>query len=192
MRIHPREVTFYTIWLPQDCQKESSLLSLDNFQTDWKPYCFSWQYGVFDNPGGQGYHGLKGKVDNRMLILDQGGHQLFKTHVCIAKSGKYRIEQEGENADFLYLDGKLIQDKVVTLKKGLHRLLIAYANTPKRSYVLAEKKSYSVDDRKRGSVVFYKENAVKQHIHSGKVVSCRILFLPINIHSISNTCRTEQ
>lgn len=93
-----------------------------------------------------------------MLILDQGGHQLFKTHVCIAKSGKYRIEQEGENADFLYLDGKLIQDKVVTLKKGLHRLLIAYANTPKGSYVLAEKKSYSVDDRKRGSVVFYKEN----------------------------------
>lgn len=146
-----------TVTLDQSVDLHAYLLE-NNFQTDWKPYCFSWQYGVFDNPGGQGYHGLKGKVDNRMLILDQGGHQLFKTYVCIAKSGKYRIEQEGENADFLYLDGKLIQDKVVTLKKGLHRLLIAYANTPKGSYVLAEKKSYSVDDRKRGSVVFYKEN----------------------------------
>lgn len=128
----------------------SAYLLEDHSRDEWKPYCFSWQYGVYDNPGSQGYHGLKGKVDNCMLILDQGGHQLFRTYVCIDKTGRYRIEQEGEHADFLYLDGRLILDKVVTLDKGAHRLLIAYANTPQGSYVLAEKKSYSVDDRKRG------------------------------------------
>jgi len=44
--------------------------------------------------------------------------------------------------------------------------------------------------------VFYLEitelNAVKQHIHSSKIVGCRILFLSVNIYSVTNTCSTKQ
>ena len=44
--------------------------------------------------------------------------------------------------------------------------------------------------------VFYLEiaelNAVKQHIHSSKIVGCRILFLSVNIYCIANTCSTKQ
>lgn len=123
----------------------------------WKPYCYSWQYGVCDNPGGQGYHGLKGKVDNCFIILDQGGHQLFRTFVYAPEAGSYCIEQEGEAPDFMYIDGNSIQDRRIHLSKGWHRLLLAYANTSKSSYILSEKKSYSVDERKRSAVVFYKE-----------------------------------
>lgn len=133
---------------------------------NWKPYCYSWQYGVFDNPGGQGYHGLKGKVENRFIILDQGGHQLFNTSVYAPKRGHYRIEQEGTVPDFLYIDGKVITGKTVSLDKGWHKLLLVYANTAKGSYVLSEKKSYSVDERNRSAVVFYEENAPTPKINS--------------------------
>lgn len=122
---------------------------------DWEPYCYSWQYGVFDNPGSQGYHGLKGKVDNRFLILDQDGHQIFRTYVYAPQNGTYRIEQEGEAPTYCYLDGERITGKVVTMQKGWHRLLLAYADTLQGKYVLEEKKSYSVDDRKRSAFVLY-------------------------------------
>ena len=35
-------------------------------------------------------------------------------------------------------------------------------------------------------------DAMKQHIHSGKVISCRILFLSININCISNISSTKK
>lgn len=130
-------------------------LSKDLSNEKWIPYCYSWQYGVFDNPGSQGYHGLKGKVDNRFIILDQGGHQIFRTYVYAPSDGEYRIEREGKSPDYLYLDASLISQSVVRMKKGWHHLILAYANTLKGGYVLEEKKSYSVDDRERSAVVFY-------------------------------------
>lgn len=143
--------------------------------TGWKPYCYSWQYGVFDNPGGQGYHGLKGKVDNRFIILDQGGHQLFRTFVYAPQDGRYCIEQEGQIPDFIYLDGNSVKDKTISLSEGWHELLLAYANTPKGSYILSEKKSYSVDDRCRSAVVFYQEvhSVLKDNIPYGSVIATK-------------------
>lgn len=121
----------------------------------WAPYCYSWQYGVYDNPGSQGFHGLKGKVDNRFIILDQGGHQVFRTYVYAPETRLYRMVQEGERPDFCYLDGSPIKQKIIEMKKGWHQLIFAYANTPKGSYILAEKKSNSIDNRKRSAIVFY-------------------------------------
>lgn len=159
-----------------------SSVDLPNYLADkqedagWKPYCYSWQYGVFDNPGGQGYHGLKGKVDNRFIILDQGGHQLFRTFVYAPQDGKYCIEQEGEIPDFIYIDGtSMKQYRNIYLSKGWHRLLLAYADTPKGSYILSEKKSYSVDERKRSAVVFYKEkhSVLKDNSPYGSIIATK-------------------
>ena len=130
-------------------------LSKDLSNEEWTPYCYSWQYGVFDNPGSQGYHGLKGKVDNRFIILDQGGHQIFRTYVYAPSDGEYRIEREGKSPDYLYLDASLISQSVVRMKKGWHHLILAYANILKGGYVLEEKRVISVDDRERSAVVFY-------------------------------------
>ena len=125
---------------------------------EWRPYCYSWQYGVFDNPGGQGYHGLKGKVSDGFLILDQGGHQLFRTFVYAPYDGRFRLEQEGVTPDYIKVDTTIVREKVIHLQKGWHRLLLVYANTTKGSYVLEDKKSNSVDDRKKSAIVFYKED----------------------------------
>lgn len=141
----------------------------------WKPYCYSWQYGVYDNPGGQGYHGLKGKVDNRFIILDQGGHQLFRTYVYAPQDGEYCIEQEGETPDYIYVDGISIQTRALHMSEGWHRVLLAYANTTKGDYILPEKKSYSVDERKRSAVVFYKKghSVLKDNDPYGHIIATK-------------------
>lgn len=144
-------------------------------EAGWTPYCYSWQYGVCDNPGGQGYHGLKGKIDNRFIILDKGGHQLFRTFVYAPETGSYSIEQDGKLPDFIYLDGNRVKDTLVNLSAGWHRLLLAYADTPKGNYILSEKKSYSVDDRLRSAVVFYNHNhpSLKDNDPYGHIVATK-------------------
>lgn len=122
---------------------------------EWTPYCYSWQYGVLDNPGSQGFHGLKGKVDNRFIILDQGGHQIFRTYVYAPETRLYRMVQEGEKTNYCYLDGVSMKQECVEMKKGWHQLVFAYADTPKGNYILSEKKSNSIDNRKRSAIVFY-------------------------------------
>ncbi len=123
----------------------------------WQPYAFSWQYGVFDSPGGQGYHGLKAKVESKFLILDQGGHQLFRTKVYAPADGNYRKVVEGVKPLCILLDGQIRKESSVTLKKGWHSLLIVYANTKAMHYSLEGLRSSSVDPRDRSMVMFYPE-----------------------------------
>ena len=144
-------------------------------RNDWTPYCYSWQYGVFDNPGSQGYHGLKGKVDNRFLILDQGGHQLFRTYIYAPSENTYRLEQEGVVPDGIYLDAVPLQEKQVKMQKGWHQLLLVYANTSKAHYILTENKSNCVDNRERSAVVFYPADVlpVKENNPYGAIVAMK-------------------
>lgn len=143
-----------TITLPDTVDLKNYLRAIPTNES-WQPYCFSWQYGVRDNPGSQGYHGLKGKVENRFIVLDQGGHQLFRTFVYAPTDGWYELIQEGVVPDYISVDDIPTDKARNHLTKGWHRLLLAYANTTKGSYVLTEKQSYSIDNRKRSSVVLY-------------------------------------
>lgn len=122
---------------------------------DWKPYSWSWQYGVFDSPGSQGYHGLKGKVDPRFLILDRGGHQLFRTNVCVPENGRYQIFVEGVQPDRMLVDGKPAAAGELRLKAGWHTLLVAYCNTEKQEYDLSRLRGDTIDGRARSMVMFY-------------------------------------
>ena len=152
---------------------ESCLSRLD--EAEWSPYTFSWQYGVKDSPGSQGYHGLKGKLDNRFIILDKGGHQIFRTNVYAPSKGIYVIENEGVRPDRISVDGKDVDGMTVALSKGWHRVVIAYADTPESEYNLADKKSYCWDDRKRGAVVFYPEShgELKDNDPYGKIIASK-------------------
>ena len=88
-------------------------------------YAFSWEYGVWNNPGSQGWHGLKGKVSDGFLILDKGTKQVFKTYVYVPQTGDYRIEQIHTLADKIIVDEKEITTEV-RLKKGWHSLEAEY------------------------------------------------------------------
>ncbi len=120
----------------------------------WFPLSFSWQYGVWDNPGAQGYHGLKGKVDDGFFILDKGGEQQFKTSVYADESGSYRIEITGNNPDYIRIDDKDVQG-IIHLDKGWHSLLVGYSGSEKVEYKIQT--GATRDDRKRGFVALYPE-----------------------------------
>lgn len=130
------------------------LTSFDG-EGDWKPYSWSWQYGVFDSPGSQGYHGLKAKVDPRFLILDQGGHQLFKTNVYAPRNGKYQMIVEGVEPYVVYVDGEAVKVGELKMKAGWHKLLIAYKDTEKQEYDLSRLRGDTIDKRARSMVMFY-------------------------------------
>jgi hypothetical protein len=158
-------------------------------EEEWTPYCFSWQYGVFDSPGSQGYHGLKGKVDNRFIILDQGCHQIFRTKVYAPADGQYRIEQEGVMPDVATMDGQLISGTTISLTKGWHEMIIAYANTPKESYRLTDLRGNTVDNRQRSAVVIYPQDSpsVKDYNPYGDIIAMKWFQTDHLIYSTQNS-----
>jgi len=123
----------------------------------WTPYLWSWQYGVYDSPGSQGYHGLKGKVDCRFLILDKGGDQYFKTDVYSPANASYRILKEGTDPTEIRIDGKNVRKDVVKLKEGWHELWLKYENTTRTDYELSRLYCYTVDERQRSMVMLIPE-----------------------------------
>ncbi len=133
--------------------------------TDWMPVSFSWQYGVWDNPGSQGFHGLKGKVDNRFFILDKGKNQQFRTYVFAPADGQYRIETEGVIPDYIRIDNKETKNKTVLLTKGWHSLETVYSSSEKVNYI--RRGSLIVDNRKRSMVVLYPATIPFVDIQSG-------------------------
>lgn len=129
--------------------------ALNNQITDWKPYRFSWRFGVWDHPGPQGYHGLKAKVNDGFIILDGAGSHIFKTAVYADINQPYRIEKGVRQPDQLLIDGVAVKDSIINLTKGWHSVLIGYANVPKKGFKVGPN---SRDDRPRGAMVFIPAN----------------------------------
>lgn len=120
-------------------------------RTKWNIYEFSWQYGVWDNPGPQGFHGLKSRVSNEFLVLNSGAHEFFKTHVWISKEGKYALHISGRTPDVIFLDGiERAVDRMVTLDKGWHSLVWGYSSTPHIDY---RRGPFDFDPRQRSMLV---------------------------------------
>lgn len=59
----------------------------------WQPYEFSWRDGIEDDPGHQGYHGLKGEVHDDTIALGRGE----QTHTAIV-----RVPEAGGTRYFLW------------------------------------------------------------------------------------------
>ena len=148
-----------------------------------EPYNFSWQYGVWGEPGSQGYHGLKSKVSDGFFILDKGKAQRFSTCVYVPQSGNYRIEQIYTPADKIIIDGNKVADSqglalnlenftssVVRLKRGWHSMVVEYdTREPKKVDVRV---GVMRDFRDRGAVVLMPEHEpapIKPSIYGERV-----------------------
>ena len=145
-----------TLKLPAESDLDAVLTRIGD-AGGWTPYPFSWQYGVFDSPGSQGYHGLKGKVDDRFLILDQGGHQLFAADLAVPADGRYSLVRRGVEPYCILIDGQVQTGATVSLKAGRHRMILAYKNTRKTDYSLKGMVSSTLDKRDRSMVLLYPE-----------------------------------
>ncbi|MCQ2173779.1 MAG: hypothetical protein MJY61_01440 [Bacteroidales bacterium] len=131
----------------------------------WTPYVWSWQYGVPDSPGSQGWHGLKSRVDSRFLILDKGGLQVFRTNVYAPAKGVYRLVSEGVSPYRILIDGNPAVPGNLTLGKGWHSLVAAYAGTRKTEYELSRKRGEFLDFRDRAMVMLYPADSEEPREH---------------------------
>lgn len=124
----------------------------------WRPYEFSWRYGVWDNPGSQGFHGLKGRVSNGFFILNEGAHQFFRTNILIPADGMYKVVTDGRLPDLLLIDGEVaLSEAKLNMSKGWHEIVIGYSSTPKVAY---EKSPFDFDPRQRSMVAVYPVDAI--------------------------------
>jgi len=88
----------------------SDSLLLDGKYYHWQPYAFSWRYGVENDPGHQGYHGLKEEMYDEFIRLgkrenswtstfytkeEAGSNYFLRTNIFVHDAGAYRI-QSGE------------------------------------------------------------------------------------------------
>ncbi|SDK96637.1 Glycosyl hydrolases family 2, sugar binding domain [Pedobacter sp. ok626] len=141
-------------WLLDSTEKNFDKLiqkALGGKLNTWKPYHFSWRFGVWDHPGPQGYHGLKARVNDGFLILDGAGSHLFSTFVYAPKSELYQVELGERQPDRFYVDGQLLQGKEIQLTKGWHAVLAGYENVPKKGFKVGPN---SRDERPRSAIVF--------------------------------------
>lgn len=132
-------------------------------------YGFSWEYGVWDNPGSQGYHGLKSKICDGFFILDKGGKQTFTTYAYAPAEGDYRIEQIYTPADKILIDDKEVKGEV-HLTTGWHSLVVEYENTVELKADV--RIGVMRDFRGRGAVVLLPKDApapVKPSIYDDRV-----------------------
>lgn len=109
----------------------------------WKPYEFSWRYGIEGDCGPQGYHGLKEQVSDAFIGLggiehghpeckrvpeDGGSRYYLWTSVQTPKAGLSSISSGGLLPAMVWLNGKPLDANVrsLSLTKGSNPLLLRY------------------------------------------------------------------
>jgi hypothetical protein len=123
----------------------------------WKPYEFSWRWGLKDDPGHQGYHGLKGHVNNEFISIgiidktnrampvyplktDKDGsvYYLWST-VSSPRQMEAKISKSGLLPVKVFLNNRLIESnsQSAKLKSGSNPVLLKF-NTIGRGYFVFE------------------------------------------------------
>ncbi len=124
----------------------------------WKPYEFSWRWGLKDDAGHQGYHGLKGLVNNDLISLGvidrsqkhmpvyplktEGEGSVYYLWSTVSSPGKSlaRIDQSGLLPAKIYLNNGLIRpgNEIVELRSGTNPVLLKYNKIGRGYFVLED------------------------------------------------------
>ncbi len=130
--------------------------SLENLDSFWRPYEFSWRYGIEGNPGHQGNHGLKANFTDHFIALgapqkgSPGHHHVvygqekppkryyLTTSVCW--KGTATIQKGGILPDAVFLDNKPVPLDAKTLElSGKPQILTLSYATAGRGFWFLEK-----------------------------------------------------
>jgi hypothetical protein len=120
----------------------------------WRPYEFSWRWGIEDDPGHQGYHGLKENVPDEFIALGRlkftstgsayekeegGGRYYLWTSVAADRSRTGRILIGGNRPASVWLNHALLKNAPdpVQVKAGANPLLLRYDKVG-RGYVVVD------------------------------------------------------
>ncbi len=158
---------FQVLHLPKECDPvaaerqirnatECADIRIDGKTFSWKPYEYSWRWGVKDQPGSQGYHGLKKNVSDGFLIMGEGGHFFYRTSVQVSEETRATLVGEGRKADKIWIDGVLCSGGEVVLKRGANDILAAYVEVPE---IKLQGGPHVHDTRARSAVVLVEQGA---------------------------------
>ncbi len=116
---------------------------------DGRPWEFSWRWGLENDPGHQGYHGLKENVHDEFLAIGKarrgGGHMpdvvsyeatgdcFFSTAVLAPREMKAHALTGPLKPAKVWLNGEPVTGATVQLKAGANPLVLQY-NQPGRTY----------------------------------------------------------
>ena len=111
-----------------------------------KPYEFSWRWGIENDPGHQGYHGLKEQVHDEFIALGKvkntgtgstyeadGADAYFWTTVVAPREMSACALTGTLKPTRVWLNGSVVTGDTLKLKAGANPLLLQY-NNPGRTY----------------------------------------------------------
>lgn len=119
----------------------------------WQPYDFSWRRGVENDCGHQGWHGLKGEIDNDFIRLGKVEREFNGTvrkaqdapvtdyylYTCVeaTAAGLYEVEWGGLKPEELRVNGKAASPAArISLEKGINRIVLHYDSHGTGRFVL--------------------------------------------------------
>ena len=127
---------------------EATLIGMGKPDSRWQPYEFSWRWGIENDPGHQGYHGLKEQVHDEFIALGKPRQEMATTaYEKEAGGSRYYLwtavdserEQDvqarigGLKPSRAWLNG---QPDNWHLKAGSNMLLLRYDGPGRSSFVL--------------------------------------------------------
>jgi hypothetical protein len=121
----------------------------------WKPYEFSWRWGLKDDAGHQGYHGLKGQVNNELISLGEidksqkhmpvyplktegnGSVYYLWSTVSSPRQMQVKINKSGLSPSKVYLNHTTLEPgkDIAALKPGNNPVLLKYNNIGRGCFV---------------------------------------------------------
>ena len=134
----------------------SHQVEINGKKYSWQPYEFSWRWGLKEDAGHQGYHGLKGQVNNELISFgtidkskkhmpvyplkaeEVGSIYYLQSNVLSTGMLKARIVKSGLLPEKVYLNGSLLEagPDMVDLKPGNNQLLLKYNKVGRGTFVL--------------------------------------------------------
>jgi len=151
---------------------ETKLSSLKHIEIDqpveingtkylWKPYEFSWRWGLKDDAGHQGYHGMKGQVNNELIALgkinksnkampvyplkaeEEGSVYYLWSTVSSPRPMEAKIRKSGLLPSKVYVNQTQVQNSKedVELKSGSNPVLLRYDSVGRGFFVFEDSQS---------------------------------------------------
>jgi hypothetical protein len=134
---------------------EGEIESLGGRHYPWKPYDFSWRWGVEGDPGHQGYHGLKEEMSDEFIRLgalvdkhtayvraeeEAGTRYYLWTTIAAPQAMTGRLLVGGMMPAALWLNGQGVPSGAplteISLREGANTLVVRY-DGPGTGYVVA-------------------------------------------------------
>ena len=134
----------------------------------WRTYDMSWRFGVEDDPGRQGYHGLKGLVTDEFLAVgrrkpcEQSSPAIdyevdpsapcsfFWTAFHLEAPAQVRLEHGGLRPTRVWLNHATVElNQPIDLPAGIHRVLLRYEAAGRNFVVVRKVGSAEVESGER-------------------------------------------